>query len=459
MTDTLFSSLKLPKPMLDNLADLGYKTMTPIQAQSLPHALDGKDLIAKAKTGSGKTAAFAIGLLLRIKQRDFGTQALILCPTRELSTQVAKELRRLARFQSNLKVVTLCGGQPIGPQIGSLAHGAHIVVGTPGRIQDHLRKGTLNLERCHTLVLDEADRMLDMGFNEQINKVADYTPRSRQTLLFSATYPDNILKLSKNLQRDPVEISVEAIHDQGKIEQIFYCLDSVDKPSGLTKLLARHPADSIVLFCNTKAQCSDIEEYLKNLGYFAKALHGDLDQRDRDQVLVQFANRSCTILIATDVAARGLDISDLELVINYDLPRDPEVYTHRIGRTGRADKQGTAISLYKPSELYKLDAISEYQNKEPVCFSIPELEVVHAEPPKPAMRTLAIQAGRKDKIRPGDILGALTGDAGIPGSDVGKIDVSDYSTYVAVKRTEARKAHSRLLDGKIKGRRFKVRML
>nr|WP_272873568.1 ATP-dependent RNA helicase DbpA [Aliamphritea spongicola] len=455
----MFSSLKLPKPMLDNLADLGYKTMTPIQAQSLPHALDGKDLIAKAKTGSGKTAAFAIGLLLRIKQRDFGTQALILCPTRELSTQVAKELRRLARFQSNLKVVTLCGGQPIGPQIGSLAHGAHIVVGTPGRIQDHLRKGTLNLERCHTLVLDEADRMLDMGFNEQINKVADYTPRSRQTLLFSATYPDNILKLSKNLQRDPVEISVEAIHDQGKIEQIFYCLDSVDKPSGLTKLLARHPADSIVLFCNTKAQCSDIEEYLKNLGYFAKALHGDLDQRDRDQVLVQFANRSCTILIATDVAARGLDISDLELVINYDLPRDPEVYTHRIGRTGRADKQGTAISLYKPSELYKLDAISEYQNKEPVCFSIPELEVVHAEPPKPAMRTLAIQAGRKDKIRPGDILGALTGDAGIPGSDVGKIDVSDYSTYVAVKRTEARKAHSRLLDGKIKGRRFKVRML
>ncbi|WP_458576299.1 helicase-related protein [Aliamphritea spongicola] len=347
----------------------------------------------------------------------------------------------------------------MGPQIGSLAHGAHIVVGTPGRIQDHLRKGTLNLERCHTLVLDEADRMLDMGFNEQINKVADYTPRSRQTLLFSATYPDNILKLSKNLQRDPVEISVEAIHDQGKIEQIFYCLDSVDKPSGLTKLLARHPADSIVLFCNTKAQCSDIEEYLKNLGYFAKALHGDLDQRDRDQVLVQFANRSCTILIATDVAARGLDISDLELVINYDLPRDPEVYTHRIGRTGRADKQGTAISLYKPSELYKLDAISEYQNKEPVCFSIPELEVVHAEPPKPAMRTLAIQAGRKDKIRPGDILGALTGDAGIPGSDVGKIDVSDYSTYVAVKRTEARKAHSRLLDGKIKGRRFKVRML
>ncbi len=459
MTDTLFSSLKLPKPMLDNLADLGYKTMTPIQAQSLPHALDGKDLIAKAKTGSGKTAAFAIGLLLRIKQRDFGTQALILCPTRELSTQVAKELRRLARFQSNLKVVTLCGGQPIGPQIGSLAHGAHIVVGTPGRIQDHLRKGTLNLERCHTLVLDEADRMLDMGFNEQITKVADYTPRSRQTLLFSATYPDNILKLSKNLQREPVEISVEAIHDQGKIEQIFYCLDSVDKPSGLTKLLARHPADSIVLFCNTKAQCSDIEEYLKNLGYFAKALHGDLDQRDRDQVLVQFANRSCTILIATDVAARGLDISDLELVINYDLPRDPEIYTHRIGRTGRADKQGTAVSLYKPSELYKLDAISEYQNKEPVCFSIPELEVVHAEPPRPAMRTLAIQGGRKDKIRPGDILGALTGDAGIPGSDVGKIDVSDYNTYVAVKRTEARKAHSRLLDGKIKGRRFKVRML
>ena len=459
MTDTLFSSLKLPQSMLDNLADLGYKTMTPIQAQSLPHALDGQDLIAKAKTGSGKTAAFAIGLLLRIKQRDFGTQALILCPTRELSSQVAKELRRLARFQSNLKVVTLCGGQPIGPQIGSLAHGAHIVVGTPGRIQDHLRKGTLNLERCHTLVLDEADRMLDMGFNEQINKVVDYTPSNLQTLLFSSTYPDNILKLSKSLQSDPVQVSVDAVHDQGKIEELFYCLDGVDKPSGLTKLLARHPADSIVLFCNTKAQCGDIEEYLRNLGYFAKALHGDLDQRERDQVLVQFANRSCTILIATDVAARGLDISDLELVINYDLPRDPEIYVHRIGRTGRADKHGTAVSLYKPSELYKLDAISEYQNKTPACFSIPELEVVHAEAPQPTMRTLAILAGRRDKIRPGDILGALTGDAGIPGSDIGKIDVTDYNTYVAVKRSEARKAHSRLLEGKIKGRRFKVRML
>ena len=459
MTDSLFSALPLPKAMLSNLADLGYKTMTPIQAQSLPQALDGKDLIAKAKTGSGKTAAFAIGLLLRINQRDFGTQALVLCPTRELSTQVAQEIRRLARFQANLKVVTLCGGQPIGPQIGSLAHGAHIVVGTPGRIQDHLRKGTLNLERCKTLVLDEADRMLDMGFNEQISKVAEYTPAKRQTLLFSATYPDNIIKLSKNLQNNPVEISVEALHDQGKIEQIFYCLDGTDKPSGLTKLLARHPAESIVLFCNTKAQCSDVEDYLCHLGYHAMALHGDLEQRERDQVLVQFANRSCSILIATDVAARGLDISDLELVINYDLPRDPEVYTHRIGRTGRADKQGTAVSLYKPSELYKLDAISEYQNKTPECFSIPELDVVHADPVQPEMRTLAIQAGRKDKIRPGDILGALTGDAGIPGNAVGKINVMDYATYVAVSRSMARKAHGRLINGKIKGRRFKVRML
>jgi len=446
--------------MLSNLADLGYHEMTPIQAGSLPHALAGKDLIAKAKTGSGKTAAFAIGLLLQINQRDFGTQALVLCPTRELSTQVAQEIRRLARFKDNIKLVILCGGQSVGPQIGSLEHGAHIVVGTPGRIQDLIRKGKLDLSRCGTVVLDEADRMLDMGFYEQIEGVIRNTPKKRQTLLFSATYPDGIKKLSADLQVDPVEVTVEAVHSTSQIEQSFYALEQTKKPEALARILSHFSPESTVIFCNTKDQCREVSDHLRSLGYFAAALHGDLEQRDRDQVLVQFANRSNTILIATDVAARGLDISDLTMVINYDLPRDPEIYVHRIGRTGRAGKDGTAISLYRDSETYKLETIGEYLSQTLETRSLSSLKKTSSgEPVKPVMRTLCIAGGRKDKIRPGDILGALTGEAGIDGSAVGKIDIYDYAAYVAVKREEARKAHSRLVDGKIKGRRFKVRML
>lgn len=460
MTDTLFSSLELPKAMLSNLDDLGYKAMTPIQAQSLPYALKGQDLIAKAKTGSGKTAAFAIGVLLKLNQRDFGTQALVLCPTRELSTQVAKEIRRLARFKNNIKIVTLSGGQPIGPQIGSLEHGAHIIVGTPGRIQDLIRKNKLDLERCKTVVLDEADRMLDMGFYEQITGIIDHTPKQRQTLLFSATYPENIQKLSKDLQTNPVEVTVEAIHSTSQIEQIFYPLDKVKKPEALARLLSHYQPESSVIFCNTKAQCQEVSDQLKELGYFAAALHGDLDQRDRDQVLVQFANRSNSILIATDVAARGLDIADLEAVINYDLPRDPEIYVHRIGRTGRAGKEGLAVSIYRDSEQYKMDNISEYQSLSLQSESLSSLRKTSNElPEKPAMRTLCIAGGRKDKIRPGDILGALTGEAGIDGSAVGKIDIYDFVAYVAVQRSIARKAHGQLINCKIKGRRFKVRIL
>ena len=460
MSDTSFSSLNLPPAMLSNLADLGYNEMTPIQSGSLPHALAGKDLIAKAKTGSGKTAAFAIGLLLQINQRDFGTQALVLCPTRELSTQVAQEIRRLARFKDNIKLVILCGGQSVGPQIGSLEHGAHIVVGTPGRIQDLIRKGKLDLSRCGTVVLDEADRMLDMGFYEQIEGVIRNTPKKRQTLLFSATYPDGIKKLSADLQVDPVEVTVEAVHSTSQIEQSFYALEQTKKPEALARILSHFSPESTVIFCNTKDQCREVSDHLRSLGYFAAALHGDLEQRDRDQVLVQFANRSNTILIATDVAARGLDISDLTMVINYDLPRDPEIYVHRIGRTGRAGKDGTAISLYRDSETYKLETIGEYLSQTLETRSLSSLKKTSSgEPVKPVMRTLCIAGGRKDKIRPGDILGALTGEAGIDGSAVGKIDIYDYAAYVAVKREEARKAHSRLVDGKIKGRRFKVRML
>ncbi len=460
MTDTCFSSLNLPQAQLDNLKSLGYHTMTPIQAQSLPVALAGRDVIAKAKTGSGKTASFAIGLLQKVKTRNFQVQALVLCPTRELSTQVAKEIRRLARYRHNIKVLTLCGGQPIGPQIGSLQHGAHIVVGTPGRIKDHLRKGTLELGGVDTLVLDEADRMLDMGFYEDIHQIILNTGVERQTLLFSATYPKEIGTLSADFQRQPVEVSVESLHSHTQIAQYFYGVDShQDKDGALLAVLGHYRPDAAVVFCNTKQLCDQVSSALHKAGHSALALHGDMEQRERDQVLVQFANQSCRILVATDVAARGLDIDYLPMVVNYDLSRDDKVYVHRIGRTGRAGREGLAVSLFASSENYKLEAIAALLGHPLQQRALADLAPASAAPDSPAMVTLCIAAGRKDKVRPGDILGALTGEAGIDGGSVGKIDIFDYVAYVAVARDLADKALGRLLHGKIKGRKFKLRRL
>lgn len=438
---------------------MGYQTMTPIQEKSLPEALDGKDLIAQAKTGSGKTAAFAISLLLKIHQRNFGCQGLVLCPTRELATQVANEIRKLARFQQNIKVVTLCGGQPIGPQIGSLEHGAHIVVGTPGRIQDHLRKQTLDISKVSTLVLDEADRMLDMGFIDPIENIIGHTPNSRQTLLFSATYPAGIKKLSSAFQRNPVEIKVESTHSHENIEQLYYHAESSDKSDTLVRLLEHYQPASSVIFCNTKQTCKEVGVDLYERGYRPLVLHGDMEQRDRDQMLIRFSNQSSNILIATDVAARGLDIENLAAVINYDLSRDAEVHTHRVGRTGRAGNKGLALSLHTNREQYKLDNISDYL-KTGLIFGNPnELKVRKSDPIQAPMVTLAIDGGRKSKVRPGDILGALTGEAGIPGNQVGKINISDFVAYVAIKRESARDALNRLQQVRIKGRLFKVRRL
>jgi len=459
MNDLSFSVLPLPPEQLKNLESLGYVTMTPIQAVALPLALAGKDLIAQAKTGSGKTAAFALSLLCNLNPRDFGTQALVLCPTRELASQVAVEIRRLARYRQNIKVITLCGGQSIGPQIGSLAHGAHIVVGTPGRLKDHLRKKTLDLSRIATVVLDEADRMLEMGFVDDIETIIAATPTVRQTLLFSATYPDDILSLSARFQNSPSQVSVETLHSDQHIDQQFYICQKNGKLDALVKLLAHFRPEAAVVFCNTKAYVREVSAYLSQRGIAATALHGDLEQRDRDQVLVQFKQRSCRVMVATDVAARGLDIEDLPAVINYELPRNPDVYIHRIGRTGRAGKEGLALTLFADSERYKLDSIGDYLQRE---LQFEAIEVVPAsdEPiAAPAFVTLCIAGGRKQKVRPGDILGALTGAAGIDGKAVGKIDVMDYAAYVAVKRGVADRALGCLINGKIKGRRFKVRKL
>jgi len=439
--------------------------MTPIQEQSLPVILKGKDVRAQAKTGSGKTAAFGIGLLHQLDVQNYRAQALVLCPTRELADQVSKEIRRLARPVPNTKILALCGGAPIGPQFASLDHQPHIVVGTPGRILKHLQKGTLKLDSLKMLVLDEADRMLDMGFHDDIMRIIDKTPTQRQTLLFSATYPDEIKDVSHAIQQNPVSIHVESLHDDKNIKQIFYEIDKGARSESLVALLRHHCPQSSVVFCNRKQQCHELAEELKRQGFHALALHGDLEQKERDQVLVQFSNKSISILIATDVAARGLDIKDLNAVINYELSPDPEVHIHRIGRTGRAGNEGLALSLFAASEAPKVNAIEDYQNS-PVSFEeISSLKMQHGSESdcagklKSPMVTLCISAGRKNKVRAGDILGALTKNTNLPGKKIGKIDIFDIVSYVAVEQAIAKQALKVLSEGKIKGRKFRVRKL
>jgi len=459
MSNTAFSSLPLRADELANIASLEYEVMTPIQAQSLPVILAGKDLLAQAKTGSGKTAAFGIGLLHKLDPRQYRTQALVLCPTRELADQVSQEIRRLARAYPNIKVTSLCGGKPIAPQLSSLEHHPHIVVGTPGRLLQHLERGSLKLDSLQTLVLDEADRMLDMGFYDDIMQIIKFAPRQRQTLLFSATYPDEIKVISDTIQHEPVDVRVDSTHQENKIEQIFYEIEKGDRTRVLVMLLAHFNPESTVVFCNRKQQCQELADELWQQGFHALALHGDLDQRDRDEVLVQFANRSTSILIATDVAARGIDIKELPLVVNFELSPDPEVYVHRIGRTGRAGNRGLAVSLFMASEAPKVNAIEKFLDSPARIVPVSSLNPRENFRLSPPMVTLSINGGRKDKVRAGDILGALTANPLIPGKLIGKIDIADNVAYVAVERQAAKQALNTLSEGKIKGRKFRVRKL
>jgi ATP-independent RNA helicase DbpA len=455
-----FSALPLPPAVLDNLQRLGYERMTPIQAASLPLALAGKDLIAQAKTGSGKTAAFALPLLANLNPRRFAVQALVLCPTRELADQVTQEVRRLARAEDNIKVLTLTGGATMRPQIASLAHGAHVVVGTPGRVLDHLSRETLALDALNTLVLDEADRMLDMGFAEDMAKVIEQCPKQRQTLLFSATYPEGVVKLASRFMRDPQQVKLTERHAATKIRQRFYEVAENERLHAVGLLLNHFRPVSTLAFCNTKQQCRDLVAVLQAEGITALELHGDLDQRERDQVLVQFANRSCSVLVATDVAARGLDIAQLEAVINVDITPDVEVHTHRVGRTGRGSDEGWAFSLASMDEMGRVGRIDEMQGTASVWHPLSELTpAAGGEPLHPPMVTLQLLGGRKEKIRPGDVLGALTKDMGFAATQIGKINVNDFSTYVAVDREIADQVLKRLNAGKVKGKSVKVRRL
>ena len=456
---TAFSTLALNPATLENLQQLGYTRMTPIQAASLPPALLGKDLIAQASTGSGKTAAFGLALLTRLNPRRFAVQALVLCPTRELADQVATEIRRLARAEENIKVVTLCGGVPLRGQTLSLEHGAHIVVGTPGRVMDHLERQHLSLEALNTLVLDEADRMLDMGFFDDIATVARQCPKDRQTLLFSATYPEGIAKLSAQFMKTPVQITVQAQHAEGKIAQRWYEVKNSERLHTVSQLLGHFRPESSIAFCNTKQQCRDLVGVLQAQGYSALALYGELEQRERDQVLVQFANRSISVLVATDVAARGLDIADLSAVINVDVTPDSEIHIHRIGRTGRGDAEGLALNLVSMDEMGSVGKIEQLQGRASQWSPLSELTPTGGGPLVPPMATIQIIGGRKEKIRAGDVLGALTGDMGYARTQIGKIDVNDFSTYVAVDRAIAAQATQRLNSGRVKGKSVKARLV
>jgi ATP-independent RNA helicase DbpA len=454
-----FASLGLNNALLENLGTMGFKEMTDVQAMSLPAIIAGRDVVAKAKTGSGKTAAFGLGLLHNLNVSRFRVQALVMCPTRELAEQVALEIRKLGRGIHNIKVLTLCGGTPLGPQIGSLEHGAHIIVGTPGRIMDHLFRQRLNLREVNTLVLDEADRMLDMGFEEEMSKVIKSVPADRQTLLFSATYPDSIASISKNVQRDPLEVSVEATHSTNTIEQLFFEVEEPHRINAVAALLSHYQPESAIVFCNTKIACQQVSDELTALGVSALALHGDLEQRDRTEVLTRFGNRSVSVLIATDVASRGLDIKEVNAIISYQITPDPEVHIHRIGRTGRADAKGLALTLCSAKEIPRANAIEDYQKAKIKWTGIQDKRFHANRLIQPEYVTICIDGGKKSKIRPGDILGALTKDADIAGDDVGKINVTATHTYVAVKLRSVKPSLKQFNEGKLKGRKFKARRL
>ena len=458
-TPQTFAELALAPALRAGLDALDYTVLTPIQAQALPAILAGRDVIAQAPTGSGKTAAFGLGLLQGIDAAAIRTQALVLCPTRELADQVGKQLRKLATGIPNLKLSVLCGGIPLGPQLASLAHAPQVVVGTPGRVLELVQQDALDLRGVRVLVLDEADRMLDMGFDEPIRALVKRTPKDRQALLFSATFPDAIRLLATAMLRDPVEASVEGGAQPATIEARFFEAEPARRAPQLAALLLQFRPASTVVFCNTRRDADDVAGSLAHYGFTALALHGDLEQRNREEVLVRFANRSCNVLVASDVAARGLDIEDIGAVVNYELPTDADTYLHRVGRTGRAGRDGLALSLVAPNERNRAALVEERQGT-PIRYErIAPLDGKPRGVPQAAMATLRIDAGRTDKLRPGDIVGALTGEAGLAKDAIGKIDVFATRSYVAIARAQAGQALERLRAGKVKGRRFRIHPL
>ncbi|EPZ49439.1 DEAD/DEAH box helicase [Bacteriovorax sp. BAL6_X] len=455
-----FASLKIDIRLKRNLKDLKFEEMTPIQEEALPIILEGKDIIAQAKTGSGKTVAFGLGVLNSIDLKQSRPQCLILCPTRELAEQVAMELRKLARAIANLKVLTITGGSSEYHQEKSLGHGAHIIVGTPGRVIKLLKRKALILDFVKQYVLDEADRMLDMGFIDDISRISTYVPKNRQTLLFSATFPEDIEELGKRLQNDAVRVSVDVTHEGSNIKEEFFQLDShKDKMSALIKVLAAYQAKRFIVFCKTKRISDTVADDLCKNGVIVESIHGDLDQNERTAALTMFSNKSLNGIVATDVAARGIDIKDLDLVVNFDLSNDPEVYVHRIGRTGRAGNEGRAVSFLVEQELESFENICEYQKADYQLKGLDALSGENEYSIKPEMATIYVLAGKRDKLRPGDFVGAIVGEAGINSQEIGDILVTKNKSYIAVKADLIKHVVHSLRKGKIKKRRFKLGFL
>lgn len=517
-----FEELEVNAKILRAVTDMGFEETTPIQSRAIPVVLSGKDVIGQAQTGTGKTAAFGIPMLEKTDPKNRHVQSVVLCPTRELAIQVAEEIRRLAKYMHSIKVLPIYGGQDIVKQIRSLKSGVQIVVGTPGRVMDHMRRKTVKFDHVGMIVLDEADEMLNMGFREDIETILREFPKDRQTVLFSATMPQPIQEIAAQYQNDAQLIKVirKELTVQN-IEQYYFEVSKKSKEEVLSRLLDIYNPKLSIVFCNTKKQVDELTSALKGRGYFAEGLHGDLKQQQRDRVMESFRQGRVDILVATDVAARGIDVDDVDVVFNYDLPQDDEYYVHRIGRTGRAGRGGLAFTFVVGREVYKLKEIQRYcktkiaARKVPsmndvtntkieklfesaddivaeedlsallgmieehlnnsdytamdmaaalLKMSIGDLEVVE-EPDygefgntgaKDGMVRLFINIGKNQKARPGDILGAIAGESGMPGKLVGTIDMYDKYTFVEVPQDRAREVLNAMKNVRIKGKNISI---
>lgn len=548
METVRFDELQLDERILRAVADMGFEEASPIQTQAIPVQLEGRDIIGQAQTGTGKTAAFGIPLLQKIDPKVKKLQAVALCPTRELAIQVADEIRRLAKYMHGVKVLPIYGGQDIVKQIRSLKDGTQIIIGTPGRVMDHMRRKTVKFDFVHTVVMDEADEMLNMGFLEDMETILSQLPEERQTVMFSATMPPAILDIARKFQQEPVNVKVVKKElTVPKVTQYYYEVKPKSKLEVMCRLLDMYAPKLSVVFCNTKKQVDELVQSLQGRGYFAEGLHGDLKQIQRDRVMNSFRNGKTEILVATDVAARGIDVDDVEAVFNYDLPQDDEYYVHRIGRTGRAGREGIAFSFVVGKEVYKLRDIQRYCKTKIVPQAIPSLndvtaikvdkilegvaatigdtdlsktvniiekklleedytsldlaaallrmmmgeeneDIIDTREPRSLdelegfgggngrgrgrsnsggrggnggrydsssrddMARLFINIGKNQNVKPGDILGAIAGESGMPGKMVGSIDMYDKYTFVEVPRESADAVLTAMKDVKIKGK-------
>lgn len=446
-----FDSLPLRTPLKMALKRLHFDTMTPIQEASLAPILQGSDIIAQASTGSGKTLAFTLGILQTINPKYFAVQSLILCPTRELAEQVAKVIRSCASEIGNIKILTLCGGLPMKAQRHSLTHGAHVVVGTPGRVLKLAQLDAIDLASCKLAVLDEADQMVDMGFIEDIDAIFGYLPSPKQALLFSATYPESIKELTAKLTHKPIVIKTHTTEAKPDIDELAYVVS--DKTLALNTLITHHAITNAIIFCNTKAVASELTQTLQYAGLHALALHGDMEQFDRNEAIIQFRNGSAPFLIATDIAGRGIDIAGLDVIINYDVPQQLDRYIHRIGRTGRAGKNGMAITLVSPHQGDSFLGLDRHIELQELPRSLNNFDF------STVTQTICIDAGKKEKLRAGDIVGALIHEGGLTHEQIGKIDQLDHLSYVAIPRTIAQTIHKKIQNRPIKGKKFRIWLL